>query len=70
MADITRARTGELLRKLFEILMAEPEGLPAAEALERGADSVTLSEYEPGVYQSGSRMPSENLRHTSRHTNS
>lgn len=62
MADVTRARTGELLRKLFEILKAEPEGLPAAEALERLAGSVTLSEYEAGVYDSGSRRLEQIVR--------
>jgi hypothetical protein len=35
MAEITRKRTGELLRKLFEILIQHPEGLRAATALER-----------------------------------
>ena len=29
MADITVRRTGELLRKLFEILMVHPEGIRA-----------------------------------------
>ena len=56
MADITRKRTGEFLRKLFEILMSCPEGLQAADALERLAAAVTLSEYEAGIYESsGSR---------------
>ena len=34
MPEVTRRRTGELLRKLFEILKAAPEGLQAKEALE------------------------------------
>lgn len=55
MPDVTRKRTGELVRKLFEILMAHPEGLQAATALERLAASVTLSEYEAGTYESGAR---------------
>ncbi len=55
MAEITRRRTGELLRKLFEILSKEPEGLPARKALERLANSVTLTEYESGVYEGGGR---------------
>jgi restriction system protein len=56
MAEITRKRTGELLRKLFEILMPHPEGLRAAEALRRLANSVKLTEHEAGTYESsGSR---------------
>lgn len=37
MADITWKRTGGLLRKLFEILLKEKEGLRAGEALSRVA---------------------------------
>jgi restriction system protein len=55
MAEITRRRVGELLRKLFDILMKHPDGLPAAEALARLADTVTLTPYEAGAYPSGSR---------------
>jgi restriction system protein len=52
MADITRKRTGELLRTLFSILMESPEGLPASVALERLAAAVTLTDYEAGIYPS------------------
>lgn len=52
MAEITRKRTGELLRKLFEILMAHPDGFQAGVALERLAAAVKLTEYEAGVYES------------------
>jgi restriction system protein len=52
MADVTRRRTGEFVRKLFEILARSPDGLPAREALRRLADSLTLTEYEAGVYES------------------
>lgn len=55
MAEITRRRTGELLQKLFEILMKHPDGLQASDALKALADSVKLSAYEAGVYESGSR---------------
>lgn len=55
MAEITRRRTGELLRKLFEILLKEPEGLQARVALERLAAAVTLTEYEAGLYEAGGR---------------
>jgi restriction system protein len=52
MPTVTLKRTGELLRKLFEILMKYPEGLPAGEALKRLAASVTLTPHEAGSYES------------------
>ncbi|WP_114356552.1 MULTISPECIES: restriction endonuclease [Rhodopseudomonas] len=52
MAEITRGRTGELLQKLFSILMDATEGMQASIALARLAESVTLTEYEAGVYPS------------------
>jgi restriction system protein len=52
MAEITRRRTGELLRKLFEILLQNPDGLQASEALKALASSVTLTNYEQGIYES------------------
>lgn len=55
MAEITRRRTGELLRKLFEILMAQPEGMRAKDALAALAARSQLSEYEAGSYARGSR---------------
>ncbi|WP_034299340.1 restriction endonuclease [Herbaspirillum sp. RV1423] len=55
MAEITRKRTGEFLRKLFEILMHAPDGLPAREALAALVAQVTLSSYEAGTYESGDR---------------
>ena len=55
MAEITRQRTGELLRKLFEILKQAPDGLPAMEALTALESAVTLTTYEAGDYPSGGR---------------
>ena len=55
MAEITRRRTGELLRELFNILMAAPEGLQASAALAALADRVTLTPYEADSYESGGR---------------
>lgn len=52
MAEVTRRRTGELLRKLFEILAQSSDGLPAREALKALASSVTLTMHESGVYES------------------
>jgi len=60
MAEITRRRTGELLRKLFEILLREPEGLQARLALERLAGAVSLTEYEAGMYEAGGRRFEKN----------
>ena len=55
MADVTIRRTGELLRKLFEILMVHPDGVRAKDALALLESEVELSEYEKGEYPSGGR---------------
>lgn len=55
MPSITRRRTGELLRRLFEILMDSADEVPAREALERLSNSVALTEYEKGTYTAGAR---------------
>ncbi|HQR06490.1 MAG TPA: restriction endonuclease [Gemmatales bacterium] len=55
MPEVTRKRTGELIRKLFDILVPEPDGLPAREALDLLRNQVQLTEYEKGNYQSGSQ---------------
>jgi restriction system protein len=55
LAHITRRRTGEHLRTLFEILMKHPDGLPARDALEALAARMTLTPYEAGTYESGGR---------------
>jgi restriction system protein len=53
MAEITRRRTGELLRALFEILMPLPDGMQARDALAALGRKVKLTEYESGFYESG-----------------
>ncbi len=55
MPEVTRKRTGELLRKLFEILMMHPDGMPARQALDELESKVQLTEYERGDYPSGGR---------------
>lgn len=55
MAEITRRRTGELLRELFNILMPMPDGLRASEALQTLSERVTLTPYEADTYESGGR---------------
>ncbi|MFC0239738.1 restriction endonuclease [Rhodopseudomonas telluris] len=52
MPEITIPRTGAHLRRLFEILLANPEGLQAREALKQLAASVQLTPYEAGLYES------------------
>lgn len=55
MANITKRRKGELIRMLFQILKAQPEGMRASDALEVLAKQVTMTEYEAGDYQTGGR---------------
>lgn len=55
MPEVTRRRTGELLRKLFEILLDHPEGMPARDALSALEARAGLTEYEQGSYESGGR---------------
>ena len=56
MAQITNKRLGELVQALFRILEKQPEGMKAKEALAALAESVTLTEYEAGSYESGRRF--------------
>lgn len=62
MANITRARTGEFLRKLFEFLSAEPDGVPASTAIEAVRMAVTLNDFEAGFYSSGGQRFEKILR--------
>lgn len=55
MPEITRRRTGKLLRKLFELLRGVPEGLQAKEALVALERAVSLTDYESGDYEKGGR---------------
>ena len=43
MAEITRRRTGELLRTLFELLTKYPDGLQARDALAQLGTAIELS---------------------------
>lgn len=53
MSEITIQRQGELVRKLFEILIAHPDGIKAQEALSDLRNQMQLTEHEKGEYQSG-----------------
>ena len=50
MAEITSKRRGEMVRKVFEILLEHPDGLRAKEVLERAEKSLTLSDFEKSTY--------------------
>lgn len=50
MAEITRKRKGELVRGVFQILLREPEGLPAKEVLQRLENVVPPTEFERSMY--------------------
>lgn len=50
MADMTRERQGELVRKVFEILLGQPDGLAAKEVLARVESQVTLTPFEASDY--------------------
>jgi restriction system protein len=50
MTQITAKRRGELVRKVFEILLDNPDGLPAREVLERVERSLPLTEFEKSSY--------------------
>lgn len=62
MAETSLRRSGERLRTLFTILRAQPEGMPAAQAIARVADSMTLSDFEQSEYESGGRRFDKILR--------
>jgi restriction system protein len=52
MANITARRTGELLRKVFDLLWDKPDGLPAREVLDSVGKTTKLTDYENGSYDS------------------
>jgi restriction system protein len=52
MAEITRKRQGEMMRKVFEVLLTASDGLPAKEVLDRVASSMNLTEFEKTTYAS------------------
>jgi restriction system protein len=50
MAEMGRKRLGELVRKVFEILLNHPDGMPAKDALAQLEKSIALSEFEKSDY--------------------
>lgn len=59
---ITRERTGQILQTLFKVLLANPDGLPAREAIDAVARQLTLTDHEKGEYSSGARRFDKILR--------
>lgn len=55
MAQITQKRYGEFLRKLFELLAKQPDGMLARDAIHALESHFTLTDYENGEYESGGR---------------
>jgi restriction system protein len=55
MPEITRRRTGEFLRNLFELLLKHPDGMQARDALDALEARLSLTDYENGTYESGGR---------------
>lgn len=62
MAEITIRRTGELLKVLFEILMKNPEGVKAKDAIAAVKERIELTEYEKGEYSSGGQRVDKIIR--------
>jgi hypothetical protein len=50
MAEVTAHRAGEMVRALFDILAAEPDGLPPAAALKLLAEKLSPSPFESSFY--------------------
>ena len=50
MAETTRKRSGELIRRVFSILLEHSDGLPAKEVLARLERSVSLTDFEKSDY--------------------
>jgi restriction system protein len=57
MPDITQQRMGEILRRVFELLWFEPEGLPVRDIFKYVLKSSQLSEYERGYFPFASSSP-------------
>jgi len=61
MPEITIRRTGEMLRKLIEILIDKPDGMRARDVLTALQQKVELTEYEKGQYASGGGIRFEKI---------
>jgi restriction system protein len=50
MPDITQQRIGEILRRVFELLWFEPDGLPVRDIFDHIQKNTQLTEYETGSF--------------------
>jgi restriction system protein len=50
MAEVTKGRTGEFIRKLFDILIQHADGMHGRDAIAALRKKVELTEYEKGAY--------------------
>ena len=57
MAEITRHRTGSIIKTVFEILLEHPEGIQARDVVKESQARMTLTEYELGEYPSSPGKP-------------
>jgi len=57
MAEITKRRTGELIRGVFKILLDNPEGMAARSVLERLRTTVPPTEFEASTYPKHPDIP-------------
>jgi len=62
MANVTRRRTGEFLRKLFALLISQPGGARAGALIAQVAADSNLTEWESGQYPSGGQRFEKILR--------
>src|SRR5262245_55803277 len=56
MAEITKQRQGQLVKKAFEVLMEHPEGLPAHEVIARVEQQLGASPFEKTTYASNPKV--------------
>lgn len=56
MAEITRERQGQLVRKGLEVLLSSPEGLPAREVIRRVEESLGLTPFEKSYYATNPKV--------------
>jgi len=59
---ITRDRTGFMLQELFKVLIENPDGIPARDAIETLINTIELTDHEKGEYESGGRRFDKILR--------
>lgn len=59
---ITRERTGYMLQELFKVLISNPDGIQARNAIDTLVGKIDLTEHEKGEYKSGGRRFDKILR--------